>query len=85
VSSSASGAFARTRPRPGTPWTYPRSRYSRTKRLAGIDSYDPEREATVVGDAATQAILLGLDAEQVRELFWRIVRISREAASREER
>ncbi len=48
------------------------------KRAHGVEPYDPAREAAVVRHAATKASELGLDPEEVRELFWRVVRMSRE-------
>lgn len=48
------------------------------KRAMGLEMYDASREAAVVRHAATKASELGLDPEEVRELFWRIVRMSRE-------
>ena len=48
------------------------------KRASGVEPYDPAHEAAVVRHAAMKASELGLDPEGVRELFWRVVRMSRE-------
>lgn len=54
-------------------------RTTRPKQALGSGVYDPAREAAVVREAAERAGQLGLDTEGIRELFWRIVRMSRDA------
>ena len=40
---------------------------------------DPAREADVIANAVTRARDLGVDDENVREIFWRIVGMCRDA------
>ncbi len=47
------------------------------KEEAGQPVLDPSREAAVVRRAAERAREVGLDDEAVRELFWRLVGLSR--------
>lgn len=47
------------------------------KEEAGQPVLDPSREAAVVRRAAERARDAGLDAEGVREIFWRLVGMSR--------
>lgn len=47
------------------------------KEAAGQPVLDPSREAAVVRRAAERAREVGLDEEAVRELFWRLVGLSR--------
>jgi chorismate mutase len=54
------------------------------KEEAGQPVLDPSREAAVVRRAAERAREAGLDEEAVRELFWRLVGLSRRT-QREER
>lgn len=51
-----------------------------TKAAGGKAIYDPEREAAVIRDAGSEAAARGLDTEAVREIFWRVVRMTREAS-----
>jgi chorismate mutase len=52
-------------------------RIGRLKREAGMTLVQPAREAAVVRRAAELARDRGLDAEAVRELFWRLIEMSR--------
>jgi len=54
------------------------------KEAAGQPVLDPSREAAVVRRAAERAREAGLDEEAVREVFWRLVGLSRRT-QREER
>lgn len=54
------------------------------KEEAGQPVLDPSREAAVVRRAAERAREAGLDEEAVREVFWRLVGLSRRT-QREER
>jgi chorismate mutase len=54
------------------------------KEAAGQPVLDPSREAAVVRRAAERARGAGLDEEAVREVFWRLVGLSRRT-QREER
>jgi chorismate mutase len=47
------------------------------KQEAGLPLFDPAREAVVVRRAATLARAEGLPEEAVRELFWRLIGLSR--------
>jgi chorismate mutase len=49
------------------------------KRAAGAGTLDPAREVAVVRGAVERARRLGLPEEPVRELFWILVRLCREA------
>ena len=54
------------------------------KREMGLPILDPGREATVIRSAVELARADGLPEEQVREIFWRILGLSR-GAQQEER
>jgi chorismate mutase len=47
------------------------------KHDAGLPLFDPAREAVVVRRAANLARAAGLPEEPVRELFWRLIGLSR--------
>lgn len=49
------------------------------KREAGLPILDPGREATVIREAVESARAEGLAEEPVREIFWRILALSRSA------
>lgn len=49
------------------------------KRLAGLPILDPTREAAVIRRVTEEAREAGLPAEPVREVFWQIVGMSRNA------
>lgn len=49
------------------------------KAEADMPTYDPTREASVIRHAASEGGRHGLPEEDVRELFWRIVKMSRDA------
>jgi chorismate mutase len=49
------------------------------KRQTGRPTLDPAREAAVVRRAGELAREAGLDAEEVRELFWHVIGLSRRA------
>lgn len=49
------------------------------KHAAGLPTLDPAREATVVRRAAAGARELGLDEEDVRAIFWRLIGCARRA------
>jgi chorismate mutase len=51
----------------------------RAKRNAGLAIMDPAREAAVVRRAVELARAQGLDEEDVREIFWHIIGMSRRA------
>lgn len=51
------------------------------REAAGLPTLDPEREAVVVRRAGALAREVGLDAEDVRYLFWHLVGLSRRARS----
>jgi chorismate mutase len=53
------------------------------KREMGLPILDPSREAAVIRGAVEAARELGLPEEQVRELFWRILGLSRSAQETE--
>jgi len=53
------------------------------KRTMGLPILDPGREATVIRSAVESARAEGLAEEQVREIFWRILAMSRDAQSEE--
>jgi chorismate mutase len=55
------------------------------KREAGLPILDPGREATVIREAVETARTEGLSEEQVREIFWRILALSRSAQEEKER
>lgn len=49
----------------------------RAKRAAGLPAVDPAREAGVVRRAAGLARSAGLPEEDVRDVFWRLIAMSR--------
>lgn len=51
----------------------------RLKRAAGIPTLDPAREAAVIRRSAALAREVGLEEEDVREIFWHLVGLSRRA------
>lgn len=50
------------------------------KDRGGLPRTDVRREAQVVARAARQARARGLDGELVRDVFWRLIELSRSAA-----
>jgi chorismate mutase len=52
------------------------------KRVAGLPILDPTREAQVIRRVAERARQAGLPVEQVREVFWSIVGMSRRGQER---
>ena len=55
------------------------------KREAGLPILDPRREATVIREVVESARAEGLAEEQVREIFWRILALSRSAQEGKDR
>jgi chorismate mutase len=53
------------------------------KRELGIPILDPSREATVIRAAVESARELGLPDEDVRDIFWHILKLSRTAQQEE--
>ncbi|CAN5848742.1 chorismate mutase [soil metagenome] len=53
------------------------------KRIAGLPTLDPAREATVVRRAGALAREEGLDDEDVRYIFWHLIGLSRRAQMEE--
>ncbi len=49
------------------------------KRAAGLPTLDPPQEAAVIRRAATLAREAGLPAEDVRDVFWKLVALARAA------
>ena len=49
------------------------------KRAAGLPTLDPPQEATVIRRAAALAREAGLPAEEVRDVFWQLVALTRRA------
>jgi chorismate mutase len=49
------------------------------KRAAGLPILDPQREAEVIRRAVSTAREYDLPVEQVREVFWQVVGLSRRA------
>lgn len=49
------------------------------KRLEGLPTLDPAREATIIRRAGSFAREVGLPEEDVREIFWHLVGLSRRA------
>jgi len=47
------------------------------KRAAGLPTLDPPQEAEVIRRAATLAREAGLPAEDVRDVFWKLVALTR--------
>jgi chorismate mutase len=54
-------------------------RIGRLKRAAGLPVLDPSREAEVIRAVGEMARDVELPSEHVREIFWRIVALSRQA------
>jgi chorismate mutase len=52
-------------------------RTAAAKRAAGLPTVDPPQEATVIRRAATLAREAGLPAEDVRDMFWKLVALTR--------
>ena len=50
---------------------------AKEKSNEGADLYDPAREAAVVRNAASAAGDRGLEVEEVREIYWRVIRLCR--------
>lgn len=48
-----------------------------TKKVAGLPTLDPAREAEVIRRAAELARNAGLNDEKVRDIFWHIIGLSR--------
>jgi chorismate mutase len=55
------------------------------KRNAGLRLLDTSREATVVDRAGAMARDRGLDPDAVRDVFWRLIEMAREAQASESR
>jgi chorismate mutase len=49
------------------------------KKVAGLPTLDPAREAEVIRRAATLARDTGLNDEKVRDIFWHVIGLSRGA------
>ena len=49
------------------------------KRELGLPILDPAREATVIREAVESARKLGLPDEDVRDIFWHVLKLSRSA------
>ena len=47
------------------------------KKVAGLPTLDPAREAEVIRRAAAMARDTGLPAEKVRDIFWHVIGLSR--------
>ena len=47
------------------------------KRVAGLPTLDPAREAEVIRRAAGMARQAGLSDEKVRDIFWHVIGLSR--------
>jgi chorismate mutase len=56
-------------------------RVGELKRTVGMSVLDPTREAAVVRRAGALARERGLDDEAVRDVFWRLIEMSRSAQS----
>ncbi len=54
-------------------------RTGEAKRSAGKPTLDPAREAVVIRRAAAAARELGVSPEDVREIFWHLIGLSRRA------
>ena len=52
-------------------------RIGQLKRESGLTLVQPAREAAVVRRAAELARATGIDGEAVREIFWRLIEMSR--------
>ena len=55
----------------------------RAKRAAGLPTLDPVREAAVVRRATETAREAGLKEEDVRDIFWHVIGLSRRAQNEE--
>lgn len=53
------------------------------KRARGLPTLDAQREARVVASAARLARAAGLPEEEVRQIFWQVVAMSRRAQMEE--
>jgi chorismate mutase len=53
------------------------------KRTTGLPTLDPAREAAIVRRAGALARDADLDDEEVRDIFWHLIRLSRRAQVRE--
>jgi len=53
------------------------------KKVAGLPTLDPAREAEVIRRAAAVARAAGLNDEKVRDIFWHIIGLSRGAQTTE--
>ncbi|HTH65411.1 MAG TPA: chorismate mutase [Gemmatimonadales bacterium] len=49
------------------------------KRAAGLPTVDPPQEATVIRRASALAREVGLPSEDVRDVFWKVVALTRRA------
>jgi len=47
------------------------------KKVAGLPTLDPAREAEVIRRAASMAREAGLNDEKVRDIFWHVIGLSR--------
>lgn len=56
-------------------------RLGQLKQDAGLPTLDPMREAAVVRRASENARSVGLPEEEVREIFWHLIGLSRRAQS----
>jgi chorismate mutase len=54
-------------------------RVGEVKRAAGLPTLDPAREAAIVRRAGALARDAELDDEEVRDIFWHLIRLSRRA------
>jgi chorismate mutase len=54
-------------------------RIGELKRAAGLPVLNPSREAEVIRAVANMARTVELPVESVREIFWRVVALSRQA------
>jgi chorismate mutase len=52
-------------------------RMGRAKRAAGLTMLDPAQEAVVIRRAATLARAARLPEEEIRDIFWQLVALSR--------
>ena len=53
------------------------NRMGRAKRAAGLTMLDPAQEAVVIRRAATLARAARLPEEEIRDIFWQLVALSR--------
>jgi chorismate mutase len=53
------------------------------KKVAGLPTLDPAREAEVIRRAAELARTAGLNDEKVRDIFWHVIGLSRGAQTAE--